>query len=110
MLPGGGPRSDAAAFAERLRGQVAVLLPSNPVTTIPQKELRNNVAGVLRRAESGEEFTITVAGRPVARLGPAAKRRWVSGPDLRRVFETPAPHPLAEDLTRFPGELADPFA
>lgn len=80
------------------------------MTTIPQKELRNNVADVLRRAEAGEEFTITVAGRPVARLGPPAKRRWVSGPDLRRVFETPAPRNLGTDLERFPGDLADPFA
>ena len=51
--------------------------------TIPQKELRNDVADVLRRAEAGEEFTITVAGRPVAQLGPAQLRRWVGGPDLR---------------------------
>ena len=80
------------------------------MTTIPQKELRNNVGEVLRRAEAGEEFTITVAGRPVARLGPAAKRRWVSGPDLRRVFETPPPRTLDDDLTRLHGELTDPFA
>jgi prevent-host-death family protein len=80
------------------------------VTTIPQKELRNNVAEVLRRAEAGEEFTITVSGRPVARLGPAAKRRWVSGPALRKVFETPAPQTLAEDLERLPAQLLDPFA
>jgi prevent-host-death family protein len=38
--------------------------------TIPQRELRNNIADVLRRAEAGVEFTITVRGRPVARLGP----------------------------------------
>lgn len=80
------------------------------VTTIPQKELRNNVGEVLRRAEAGEQFTITVSGRPVAELGPAAKRRWVSGPALRNVFETPAPRTLAEDLERFPGTLVDPFA
>jgi prevent-host-death family protein len=78
--------------------------------TIQQKELRNNVADVLRRAEAGEEFTITVAGRPVARLGPAAKRRWVSGPALRDVFQTPTPQTLDEDLERFPAGLADPFA
>lgn len=80
------------------------------MATIPQKELRNNVAEVLRRAEAGEEFTITVAGRPVAHLGPAAKRRWVSGPPLRSVFGTPAPKTLAEDLERFPAGLGDPFA
>ena len=42
------------------------------MATIPQKELRNNVAAVLRRAEAGEELTITVSGRPVARLGRCA--------------------------------------
>jgi prevent-host-death family protein len=80
------------------------------VATIPQKELRNNVAEVLRRAEAGEEFTITVSGRPVARLGPAAKRRWVSGAALKSVFESPAPDTLADDLERLPAELADPSA
>jgi prevent-host-death family protein len=77
---------------------------------IQQKELRNNVTDVLRRAEAGEEFTITVAGRPVAQLGPAQKRRWVSGPALARVWATPAPQTLAEDLERFPTALVDPFA
>ena len=79
------------------------------MATIPQRELRNNVAEVLRRAEAGEEFTITVAGRPVAQLGPAAKRRWVSAPALRRVFETPAPQTLVDDLERLPSALNDPF-
>jgi len=80
------------------------------MASIPQKELRNNVGEVLRRAEAGEELTITVAGRPVAQLGPAARRRWVSGPELKRVWETRAPMTAAEDLERFPGQLADPFA
>ncbi len=80
------------------------------MTTIPQKELRNNVAEVLRRAEAGEEFTITVAGRPVAQLGPPARRRWVGAPTLRRIFETPAPETLADDLERLPGGLTDPFS
>jgi prevent-host-death family protein len=38
--------------------------------TIPQRELRNQISDVLRRAERGEHFTITVGGRPVAELGP----------------------------------------
>jgi prevent-host-death family protein len=80
------------------------------VSTIPQKELRNNVGEVLRRAEAGEEFTITVAGRPVAELGPARRRRWVSGPALTSVWQTPAPRMLGADLDRFPGEVTDPFA
>lgn len=77
---------------------------------IPQKELRNNVGDVLRRAEAGEDFTITVAGRPVAQLGPVRRRQWVSGPELDRIWATPAPKTLADDLEQFPGELVDPFA
>jgi toxin FitB len=80
------------------------------MATIPQKELRNNVAEILRRAEAGEELTITVAGRPVAQLGPAVQRRWVRGPALQAIWRTPTPRTLEKDLERFPASLADPFA
>jgi prevent-host-death family protein len=80
------------------------------MATVPQKELRNNVGEVLRRAEAGEEITITVAGRPVAQLGPTARRRWVSGPRLAQVWDTPAPQGMEADLERFPADLTDPFA
>jgi prevent-host-death family protein len=59
------------------------------MTTIPQRELRNNVSDVLRRAEAGEQFTITVAGRPVAELGPPSRRnRAASADELQRIIET----------------------
>ncbi len=80
------------------------------MATIPQKELRNNVGEVLRRAEAGERITITVAGRPVAQLGPTERRQWVTGTDLRAIWQTPAPQTLAEDLTGFPASFEDPFA
>lgn len=34
------------------------------------RELRNNVAAVLRRAADGERITVTVDGVPTAQLGP----------------------------------------
>ena len=74
---------------------------------IPHNDLRDSIADVLRRAEAGEEFTITVDGRPVAQLGRARRRQWVSGSDLAKVWNTPTPDTLAEDLERFPGELVD---
>jgi len=80
------------------------------MTVIPQKELRNNVGEILRRAEAGEEFTVSVSGRPVARLGPTTRRQWVRGPELQRVWRTPAPETAAGDLPPFPAGLADPFA
>ena len=79
------------------------------MVTIPQKDLRNEVGEILRRAEAGERFTITVSGRPVAELGPTARRSWVSGPVLEAVFATPPPHTLSEDLELFGGSLVDPF-
>ena len=45
---------------------------------IPQRELRNNVSEVLRRAEAGERIVVTVDGRPVAELGPVAGSRQVA--------------------------------
>lgn len=60
------------------------------MATIPQRELRNNVSDVLRRAEAGEEFEITVDGRPVARLtGIVGRRRFVPAEEFMRLFATP---------------------
>lgn len=38
--------------------------------SIGVRELRNNVAAVLRRAGAGERIVVTVDGQPVAQLGP----------------------------------------
>jgi antitoxin (DNA-binding transcriptional repressor) of toxin-antitoxin stability system len=65
---------------------------------------------VLRRAEQGETLTVTVAGRPVAELGPAHRRQWVRGPDLARIWIGTAPVSLASDLAMLPAEIVDPFA
>jgi prevent-host-death family protein len=71
--------------------------------TIPQRELRNNIAEVLRDAESGTEFTITVRGRPVARLGPAdhprERRMDVDGDTFRAILaNTPVDGAFATDV------------
>jgi prevent-host-death family protein len=80
------------------------------MATVPQKELRNNVGEVLRRAEAGEELTITVSGREVARLGPVRRGSWISGAALGAVWNTPAPVTLLADLERFPGVVQDSFS
>ncbi len=86
------------------------------MTTIAQRELRNNVSEVLRRAEAGERFTITVAGRPVAELGPApGARRGTSVADFWLALQrTPVDAQWAEDLKRMRDEdranAVDPWA
>jgi len=80
------------------------------MATVPQKELRNNIGEVLRRAESGEEITITVSGRPVAQLGPVRKRQWVKDSELADLWAAPADPTLMKDLEEMGGELRDPWA
>lgn len=76
---------------------------------IPQKDLRNHVSEVLRRVEAGESVLISVAGRTVAQLSPATRRRWVGGDDLEAVWRAPAPRGMQEDLAGFEAGLTDPF-
>jgi prevent-host-death family protein len=80
------------------------------MTSIPQKELRNNSGEILRRAEAGERFTITVSGRPVAELGPAERRQWINTSTLGDLFALPPDPNLAEDLEGFEAELRDPWS
>ena len=44
------------------------------IPEIPQRELRNQIARVLRNVEAGERFRVTVSGRPVADLVPVTNR------------------------------------
>jgi len=71
--------------------------------TIPQRELRNDVAAILREAEAGTEFTVTVRGRAVARVVPLDEaprpRRYVDRETLRRFFaQNPPDENWAADL------------
>jgi len=86
------------------------------MATIPQRELRNNVSDVLRRAESGERFTITVDGRPVAELGPLTRpRHLAAGARLADLLDgTPVDAQWAAELARLRREdgaaTRDPWA
>lgn len=78
--------------------------------TIPQRELRNDSARVLREAEAGEIFTITVDGRPVATLGPYRRRQWVPAAAIREILATPTDEALVDELRRVEtSELRDPW-
>jgi prevent-host-death family protein len=76
------------------------------VPTSPQRELRNQVGDVLRRAEQGERFTITVGGRPVAELGPRATGSVPAPADRLSAILADAPVDARwrEDLRRARGE------
>ena len=63
------------------------------VTTIPQRELRNDNARVLAAVAAGESFVITQHGRPIAELRPITdqRRTFVRTAELAALFrEGPA--------------------
>jgi prevent-host-death family protein len=76
---------------------------------ISHEELGESFEEILRRVETGEEFTITVSGRPVAILGPAPQH-WVNSSTLEDLWKLPVDENLARDLKEFDIELRDPWA
>lgn len=80
------------------------------MTEVASRELRNHTADVLRRAQAGEEITITVRGRPVAKVVPlrASRRRPIPGAEMRkRLLAHQADPGLREDLARLAGDSTD---
>jgi prevent-host-death family protein len=72
------------------------------VDTVGVRELRNQVAAVLRRAQNGDRVIVTVDGRPVAQLTPVQATGPVAMADLvaaglvdppGRADKPPAPDP-----------------
>jgi prevent-host-death family protein len=63
------------------------------------RELRNNVAAVVRRAGAGERIVVTVDGVPAAQLGPLEPTAAVTVDDL-----------VAAGLARPPGRRDRPEA
>lgn len=73
------------------------------------RELRQDASDLVRRVEEGEEFTITVAGRPSARLVPAAPRAWRKWTDITELFRGPSDPDWEQDRDAISHELRDPW-
>jgi prevent-host-death family protein len=83
--------------------------------TIAQRDLRNDVGRVLRDAEAGTTFTVTVRGRPVAQLGPldasAAPRVDVDREMIRSILATPVDSEAWQaDLDAAEAPVDDPWS
>lgn len=59
------------------------------MSTIGVRELRQNASEVLREVEAGEIATVTVAGRPVAKIVPLLGDNWVSWERVNLIFSSP---------------------
>ncbi|WP_028930124.1 type II toxin-antitoxin system Phd/YefM family antitoxin [Pseudonocardia asaccharolytica] len=78
--------------------------------TVGLRELRQQASGLVRRGEDGEEITITVAGRPSARLVPIAPARWRRWDDVQELFRGPADTTWEQDRERIDHAVRDPWA
>ena len=83
------------------------------MATVPQRDLRNDTAAVLRRVEAGETVRITSNGRPVADLVPV--ERAATYVPLRDVVDRiggvlRADDRLDEELRELDLDAGDPFA
>lgn len=66
---------------------------------------------MLRRAEAGGRVTITVGGRPVAELGPVARRpRFAEPESFARILRTPVDSDWQGELLAMRAEDADAAA
>jgi prevent-host-death family protein len=75
------------------------------VERIPQRELRNDVSGVLRRVMGGERLRVTIAGRDAADLVPIEQNpSWTSGVRARELIVNAQADPAltAELAAAFP--------
>lgn len=80
------------------------------MSDLPSRELRNDIAGVLRRVEAGEVLTITVKGKPVAQLTAvqSGRRRWLSRVELsQRLKRAQADPRLRGGLAALVGDTID---
>lgn len=80
------------------------------MTEVASRELRNDTAGLLRRAQAGEDITVTVNGKPVARLSALqpSRRRWLSREEFgHRLQGAQADAGLRRDLAALAGDTTD---
>lgn len=80
---------------------------------LAHRELRNHSGRVLREAEAGERFVVTVDGRPVATLGPPEGPRFIRKSEYLAILRQHQPDPhFFSDIADLEGErdtLEDPW-
>ncbi len=79
------------------------------MTEVASRQLRNSTRALLDRVAAGEDITITVGGRPVARLVPSESRqRWMPREAFAsQVLSHQADAGLASDLASLAPDTTD---
>lgn len=79
------------------------------MSTVGLRELRQRASDLVRQVEAGEEVTITVAGRPSARLVPIVPQTWRTYAEVADVFRGEPDPDWEGDRDRIDQHLRDPW-
>lgn len=79
------------------------------MSTVGLRELRQDASELVRRVESGEEITITVAGRASARLVAATPQRWRTFDEVADLFRGAVDTEWETDRDRIEQSVRDPW-
>ncbi|UGT58358.1 type II toxin-antitoxin system Phd/YefM family antitoxin [Nocardia asteroides] len=80
------------------------------MATFGLRELRQQASELVRRAERGEDVTITVAGRPSVRLVPAAPASWRRYDEVEDLWAGAADPDWEFDRDQIDQQIRDPWA
>lgn len=89
------------------RGSTSATVGS--MKSVGLRELRQDASELVRRVEAGEEITITVSGRPSARLVPARAAQWRSWGEVADLFSGPVDPAWEQDRQLLDDEPRDPW-
>ena len=73
------------------------------------RELRQNASDLVRRVEAGEVVTVTVSGRPAARLVPVARRQWREADEVAGLLRSEPDESWRADRERLDDGVRDPW-
>jgi prevent-host-death family protein len=79
------------------------------MSTVGLRELRQDASELIRRVEAGEEITITVSGRPSARLVPIKPQTWRSSSHIAGLLSGPMDTHWPDDLEGIDRDVRDPW-
>lgn len=79
------------------------------MSTVGLRELRQDASDLVRRVEAGEEITITVSGRPSARLVPVRPTQWRSWAEIAELFRGRADPEWERDRDLLDTDVHDPW-
>jgi prevent-host-death family protein len=74
------------------------------------RELRQQASDLVRRVEAGESSTVTVSGRPAARLVPAERSAWRTFGEIEELFVGPGAEQWEHDRELLEGQARDPWS